>query len=259
MKSKSITPLLPLLLMGAVFLIMPGVGGAAMWIGVQGGPNFVANGDVKGNTYFYFPTRTIRDKTGALKDVKTEPAALGGVIIGYDFVKEGFLGYDWPNWLKYFSLAIDLTYNNFSQRAQDVQAKTPSGLFPLRISKADGYMLVLSFLFIAKYGFFHDPELPFGRLIPYVGVGPGIFFSVVETSHSFSGYPSSDSAEPGIVTEAGVRYMVLRNVSLDAAFRYRYVIPSYDVDYFSNLGNFHVAGRIIAQQFNAIFRVNYHF
>jgi hypothetical protein len=147
-----------------------------------------------------------------------------------------------------------------------VQAKVPNAQFPhiisqfpLHISKADGYIITLSFLLIAKYGFFTNQEFPFGRLIPYAGVGPGVFFSVVETPASFSGYPSSDSYEMGIVTEGGVRYMLLRNISLDAAFRYRYFLPSYDVDYYSNLGQFHVVGRIVAQQFSAIFRVNYHF
>jgi hypothetical protein len=55
-----------------------------MWIGVQGGPNFVANGDIKAG----FSTDIER-----LKYVKTDPSFLGGVTIGYDFVKEGFLGY----------------------------------------------------------------------------------------------------------------------------------------------------------------------
>lgn len=249
MKPKSITHIFCLLLVATVFLIMPGVGRAALWIGVEGGPNFVANGDVKG-------TYNIR-----LYDVRTEPAVLGGVIIGYDFVKEGFLGHDWPNWLKYFSFAIDITYNDFSQKAQDVQIKWSNGrVFPIHISQVHGHMLVLSFLFMARYGLFPTAELPFGRLIPYVGVGPGVFFSVAKTSFYNGGlYPSSDSAVPGIVTEAGVRYMVLRNVSLDAAFRYRYAMPSYDVNYHTNLFNYTNIGRIIAQQFNVIFRINYHF
>jgi hypothetical protein len=73
-------------------------------------------------------------------------------------------------------------------------------------------------------------------------------------------YPSSDSAEIGILTEAGIRYMLRPNVSFDAAFRYRYVVPSYDVAYYSNaLGEFYNVGRIFAHQFNAIFRLNYHF
>ncbi len=53
--------------------------------------------------------------------------------------------------------------------------------------------------------------------------------------------------------------MVWRNISLDAAFRYRYVVPSYDVDYYTNLGELYTVGRIPTHQFNAIFRVTYHF
>ena len=83
MKSKSIILLLSLFLVAAFFLVMPGAGRAAMWIGVQGGPNFVTDNDMKGQDL-------------RIKNVKTEPAVLAGVIIGYDFVKDGFLGYDWP-------------------------------------------------------------------------------------------------------------------------------------------------------------------
>ena len=53
--------------------------------------------------------------------------------------------------------------------------------------------------------------------------------------------------------------MLLRNVSLDAAFRYRYVYPSYDRNYHTDIGNFVGIGRIISQSFDAIFRANYHF
>lgn len=219
-----------------------------MWIGVQGGPNFVTSNDVKGQDF-------------RLKDVRTEPAVLGGVIIGYDFVKDGFLGYDWPKWMKYFSVAVDVTYNNYSQKAQNVKMIPKKGdPLSLNISSVDGHMLVVSFLLIAKYGFLPTPESPFGRLIPYVGVGSGIFFSVAETDYSAFMYPSSDSAEIGILTEAGIRYMLRPNVSFDAAFRYRYVVPSYDAAYYSNaLGEFYNVGRIFAHQFSAIFRLNYHF
>ena len=255
MKPQSITFLLPLLLITAVFFTLPGVGGAAMWIGAQGGPNFVADGDIKS----LFSSADI----ARLKYVKTDPSFLGGVTIGYDFVKEGFLGRDWPNWMKYFSLALDLTYNDFSQPAQDVKAvipkNPPRSLVTIHIDQAHGYMLELSLFFIAKYGFLPTPELPFGRLIPYVGVGPGLVFSVVNTSNAFFADNSSDSCELAIFTEAGVRYMMWRHVSLDAAFRYRYVFPSYDRNYDSSVGPFLGIGRIIAQSFGAIFRVNYHF
>jgi hypothetical protein len=74
MKSKGIALLLPLLLMVAVFFIIPGVGGAAMWIGAQGGVNFVPPGDVKGDLGPW--------ASGRLKDVKTAPAALVGITVG---------------------------------------------------------------------------------------------------------------------------------------------------------------------------------
>lgn len=194
--------------------MMPDVGGTAMWIGGQGGVNFVADGDVKMNISL--------DSIDRLKNIKSDPAFIGGIIIGYDFVKEGFLGYDWPSWMKYFSLALDLTYNNFNQPTQVVRAEqfprmNPTSLF-IQIDSAHGYLLELSLVPMVKYGFFPTPELPFGRLIPYVGVGPGLVFSVVDTSYSFYSYHSSDSLEPAIFAEAGVRYMVLHNVSLDAAF-----------------------------------------
>ena len=174
MKSKSITLVLPLLLMAAVLFIMPGTGGAAMWIGGQIGANFVVNGDVKNN-----PNALDIDR---LKNVKTDPAFLGGIIIGYDFVKEGFLGYGWPNWMKYFSMAIDLTYNDFNQSSQQVHVeqfprRTAGGLSTVHIDPANGYILELSLLFMAKYGLFPTAEIHFGRLIPYAGVGPGLQFS----------------------------------------------------------------------------------
>jgi opacity protein-like surface antigen len=251
MKSKSITHIFCLLLVTTVFLIMPGVGRAALWVGGQAGAHFVADGDVKITS------------TERLKNVKSDTAFIGGIIIGYDFVKEGFLGYDWPKWMKYFSVALNVLYNNFNQPAQDVQAQGlfgRRGQFPIHINAATGYILELSMLFMAKYGLFPTAELPFGRLIPYVGVGPAGIFSVVDTDRGTGDlYPSSDSAELGLVTEAGVRYMLRRHVSLDAAFRYRYVFPSYDRNYFTNLGHFVGIGRIIVQSFNVIFRVNYHF
>jgi len=268
MKPKNIPLLLPLLLMTAIIIIMPGVGEAAMWIGGQAGVNFVASGDVKG--VLISPIIT-GDGVYHLNDVTSEPAFIGGITIGYDFVKEGFLGHNWPNWLKYFSLALDITYNGYSQLAQDVKLDAPpapAGLHPfplpgsetpIRISHADGSMLTLSLLSIVKYGFFSSPEFPYGRLIPYAGVGPEVCHTVITTPIYYFNYPTIDCWDYGIVNEAGVRYMLRPNISLDAAFRYSYLHPSYDRAYDSNLGTFYMVGGIFSQEFSAIFRVAYHF
>ena len=39
------------------------------------------------------------------------PSVIGGMTIGYDFVNAGFGAYAWPDWMKYFSVATDVTYN----------------------------------------------------------------------------------------------------------------------------------------------------
>ncbi len=39
---------------------------------------------------------------------------MGGVTVGYDFVNAGFGGYAYPDWMKYFSFAVDFTYNRLT-------------------------------------------------------------------------------------------------------------------------------------------------
>ncbi|MBU4232710.1 MAG: outer membrane beta-barrel protein [Proteobacteria bacterium] len=257
MNSKNITLILILLLMTGMLLTISNESRAGLWAGVQAGPNFVTDTTVKLDAKYGY----------GLKEFRTNTSLLGGIIIGYDFVKEGYLGYKWPNWMKYFSMAIDLTYNDFSQPPQTARLQSPKvfsrGSPPTTYininNSAHGYMLQLSLFFIARYGFFPSPELPFGRLIPYVGGGPGLFFSIVETSRSENYAKSSDSIEPGLFAEAGVRYMLHPKVSLDAALRYRYTFPSYDRAYYTDIGFFRGVGRIVVDQFNALFRVCYHF
>jgi opacity protein-like surface antigen len=66
---------------------------------------------------------------------------------------------------------------------------------------------------------------------------------------------SSSSVDIALVTEAGVRYMALKNVSLDAAFRYRYAAPNYNFPY--PAGSLDLSHD--SHQFSALFRVSYHF
>ena len=239
-------------LLGLGFLVLtlvalPGMAQSAMWVGGQVGGNFAASPDVD-------VTNSPVGFTTTWKSVKIEPSVIGGITIGYDFIKEGFLGYDWPTWMKYFSFATDFTYNRFDMRGQyiDWSDTTPAsgkGYFP----KCEGSLAAWTFLFMAHYGFLADAEVPAGRLHPYVGVGPCILFSGLDIGDSSSG--SRSSVDICLVTEAGLRFFALKNVSLDAAFRYRWASPTYG---FVDGGVAHDVS-LDAHQFSFLFRASYHF
>ena len=244
----------------ALILVVAGSAQARVWVGAQIGGNFAANTDVENNT----PGFNL-----IFRNVKVEPSVIGGLTIGYDFVREGFLGYNYPDWMKYFSFATDFTFNRFDMREQfgnlTVNGTPDVGFFPgwpigPTGTRVEGTMAVWSFLFIGKYGFFPDSEVPFGRLQPYVAVGPGIMFSSLRGKMFFPVEEAlrdvgDSSVDIALVTEAGVRFMALRNVSLDVSFRYRFGSPSYS---FSASG-IPMTVKLDANQFNAIFRASYHF
>ena len=160
---------------------------------------------------------------------------IGGVTVGYDFVNSGFGAYAYPDWMKYFSFALDYTYNRLT-----IQDGGPGiGQFFAGNSRMNGSESALTFLFMFHYGFLPDSEVPSGRINPYLGIGPAIVWTSVQgtmpifcnSQWSFGQARSSnfgdDTMNVALVVEPGVRFMVLRNVSIDVAMRYRYSAPSY--------------------------------
>lgn len=242
----------------AVMLLFPGAVWGGLWIGAQGGPRYIPNADMVQRTSWNF------EKT--YENVKFDVNVTGGLTVGYDFINQGFLGRDWPFWMKYFGVMLDVTYENLSFDQQVVMVREQRNLYhldtgpknyPAYISGGSSSMVAFSPMVSLKYGFLPNAENPFGRLQPYVGVGPGFVISNPE----INGWATEEKnkLDVALVVETGLRYMIFRNVSLDAAFRYRTILTKFGNSYYVP----GVSGVIDLDWdphlFNALFRLSYHF
>jgi opacity protein-like surface antigen len=209
----------------AALLALSGVAQSAMWVGAELGGNF--------------PMSPMAKAAGIeLGGVDFDGTVIGGATMGYDFVNSGFGAYAWPDWMKYFSIATDITYN-------PLRVHSIGGNAVLFTDK--GYCVAWTFLLMAHYGLFPDSEIPSGRVNPYIGVGPAIVWSGI-TIGQFNG----NSTNIGLVVEPGIRWVALKNVSIDTSFRYRMASPSYTfVGVDTKLEPLH--------QLSFLVRANYHF
>jgi opacity protein-like surface antigen len=229
----------------AAMLAMSGAAQSAMWVGGELGGNINAYPDIKVSSPFGSLSRT----------TEVRPSVIGGVTIGYDFVNAGFGAYSYPDWMKYFSFALDFTYNRLT-----IQDGGPGiGSAFAGNSRMNGTESALTFLFMFHYGFMPDSEVPAGRIHPYLGIGPAIVWTSVQGTiptvfHRFGQFSSDygdDTMNVALVVEPGVRFMVMSNVSIDVAVRYRYSAPSYTDQSVTIQTNLH--------QFAPLVRASYHF
>jgi hypothetical protein len=229
----------------AALLALSGVAQSAMWVGGEMGGNFnsanlsLSAGNLSGSTNIYI-----------------RPSVIGGATLGYDFVNAGFGAYAWPDWMKYFSFAMDITYNRL------VVNQNLGGVLSTS-SRLNGYEVAWTFLFMAHYGFMPDSEVPTGRINPYIGVGPALIWSGADytlptpVNQAVKGVTSSNfgtnAMNVGLVVEPGIRWVCFKNVSIDTAMRYRYAVPSWSDN--NNVATL----KLTLNQFAFLLRANYHF
>ncbi|MFZ0051319.1 MAG: hypothetical protein WAK96_06050 [Desulfobaccales bacterium] len=178
----------------------------------------------------------------------SDATVLGGLKLGTWFVKEGFAGYSgYPDWMKYFGFYTDFSYQKLDLHGQDLSGTNKWGgsstgaYLNAGEFTSEGSIATWAFMFAGRYGFYPDSEVPFGRLQPYVAVGPAIMFSSMSPKittrgvvGSFAGYPYAQISPVGqastniaLAVDSGIRYMCTKNVSIDLSFKYRYAQPSY--------------------------------
>jgi outer membrane protein W len=164
------------------------------------------------------------------------PYVLGGVKLGYWFTPQGTYAASWyTDWMKYLGFYMDFNYNNLSFSDQRGTYNIGAAKGVVR-GETIGSLATLAFMFSGRYGFLQDNEVPFGRLQPYIGVGPAIFFSSTKPTIWFPGGLAGRNFNPGyksdvsigLESELGLRYMFTKSISLELSFKYRYFAPSYN-------------------------------
>ncbi len=188
------------------------------------------------------------------------PNVFGGAKLGTWFVKEGFLGMNYPDWMKYLGFYLDLGVQklNYPQTLGHwTGIYQPGSYYCAGVSTftGEGFATTLAFMFAGRYGFLKDDQVPFGRLQPYIAVGPGIIWTSLSPNVAYNNFTylngpinipftsgpmkmeSQTSANICLAVDAGIRYMMLKNVSIDISFKYRYAQPSYTFHGAANVAN----------------------
>ena len=95
----------------------PSPGFAALSVGAEIGGNFIGTLEIEGSTN----TRSVRLPGNTTVD----PSLLSGLTVEYYFMDKGVLKYNWPTWMKNFSVAIDITHNQIVIRPPNSQFYLP--------------------------------------------------------------------------------------------------------------------------------------
>lgn len=176
------------------------------------------------------------------------PAFIGGGKVGYWFSQQGFLGGSYPDWMKYLGVYLDCNYHHQNFRTRVGNSVVPGATEAVRNTfSSNGNTVTLALMFAGRYGFLKDEEVPFGRLQPYFAVGPALMIATQDVtlegqalsngaSLPYSLKPRSQTTVvPALAIEPGLRWMVLKNFSLDLSFKFRWAHPSFTYEYLDPL------------------------
>jgi opacity protein-like surface antigen len=208
------------------------------------GASFAPSQDLSynnGATFNNGITRTSSQKFKVLNNSFTT-GVMGGLKFGYFFKSIPYLGLEGET---------NVSPNRVRAQARSV---SPAVLGSSRvIMPAKDWINWTSALhLVGRYGFFKDSEVPFGRLQPYVGIGPAVVAM----------YDQEDSAKNfAIDAMAGIRFMMLKNVSAFVEYKYNHQFsPEMEghqvvVNNFSGQGTATLSGYDLHR---VIFGVTYH-
>lgn len=132
-----------------------------------------------------------------------DPGVVGGLKFGY-FLKS----------IPYLGIEAETNVAPNRVKSQTLRVSPPvAGRNSVTMTAQDWINWTSALHIVGRYGFFQDSEVPFGRLQPYVGIGPGLVVM----------YDQQDAAKNfAIDVMAGIRFMMLKNVSAFVEYKYNH-------------------------------------
>jgi opacity protein-like surface antigen len=164
--------------------------------------------DLPAQDWQFFHSPELQGHT--LKNVVYQPGVLGGLKFG-----RFFDSFPW------FGVELETNFSRHAIRGQQVSLSPPlpTGQANLPFPTDRFYIWDMQVNLLVRYGFLKDKEVTFGRLQPYIGIGPG--FEVV--------YGTTDSAKNfAIEAQAGLRYMFSQKLAIFCEYKFSY---QFDVEY----------------------------
>jgi opacity protein-like surface antigen len=134
------------------------------------------------------------------KNVRTDPGPVRGLKVGYFFDS-----------IPYLSLEGEGSIASNYRPRQQVTVKPPISNYPVYAEEQGNLIWTMTLHIMGRYGFLRDKEVPFGRLQPYAGIGPGLAML----------YFQNDSCKNfSLDGEAGVRYYFTPKIVALVEFKY---------------------------------------
>ena len=135
---------------------------------------------------------------------KFQPGVVGGLKFGY-----------FNDRIPYLGLEVETYVNRSAVRRIALSTSRPIlGFNTATVPNDDWVNWTTALHIVGRYGFLPDQEVPFGRLQPYVGLGPAFVVN----------YEDVDSAKNfGVDVMVGLRYMMLKNVSAFVEYKFNYL------------------------------------